>query len=237
MSSPEYEIAIEIEQAAETTKTRLEKFRDILKHRAWQREMAAAAGISYWHLQPLRLEECAHLFPLIYTDEQYSQLMDDFPMEAFEVYSLWGIYAFPSPCESEKGGQQAMPASRKAGEEESSEQESSEQESGEQESLSLKMEPSSTPTGKKQIKNKKTKRKVRIYKEGGWVNLEVAFKVLARASGDERWMSKPCPRRVTRKRGRRRCKASQEYRKRPESTRGQGARGHCVSRSRNVAGS
>ncbi|KAG6310058.1 hypothetical protein E4U44_005987 [Claviceps purpurea] len=186
MSSPEYEIAIEIEQAAETTKTRLEEFRDILTHRAWQREMAAAAGISYWHLQPLRLEECAHLFPLIYTDEQYSQLLDDFPMEAFEVYGLWGIYAFPSPCESEEGGQQAMPASRKAGEEESSEQESGEQESGEQESLSLKMEPSSTPTGKKQIKNKKTKRKVRIYKEGGWVNLEVAFKVLARASGDER---------------------------------------------------
>ncbi|KAG6204506.1 hypothetical protein E4U50_005192 [Claviceps purpurea] len=181
MSSPEYEIAIEIEQAAETTKTRLEEFRDILTHRAWQREMAAAAGISYWHLQPLRLEECAHLFPLIYTDEQYSQLLDDFPMEAFEVYGLWGIYAFPSPCESEEGDQQAMPASRKAGEEESSEQES-----GEKESLSLKMEPSSTPTGKKQIKNKKTKRKVRIYKEGGWVNLEVAFKVLARASGDER---------------------------------------------------
>ncbi|KAG6188576.1 hypothetical protein E4U27_007065 [Claviceps purpurea] len=201
MSSPEYEIAIEIEQAAETTKTRLEEFRDILTHRAWQREMAAAAGISYWHLQPLRLEECAHLFPLIYTDEQYSQLLDDFPMEAFEVYGLWGIYAFPSPCESEEGGQQAMPASRKAGEEESSEQESGEQKSGEQksgeqksgeqksgeqESISLKMVPSSTPTGKKQIKNKKTKRKVRIYKEGGWVNLEVAFKVLARASGDER---------------------------------------------------
>ncbi|KAG6270232.1 hypothetical protein E4U48_003919 [Claviceps purpurea] len=186
MSSPEYEIAIEIEQAAETTKTRLEEFRDILTHRSWQREMAAAAGISYWHLQPLRLEECAHLFPLIYTDEQYSQLLDDFPMEAFEVYGLWGIYAFPSPCESEEGGQQAMPASRKAGEEESSEQESGEQKSGEQESLSLKMEPSSAPTGKKQIKNKKTKRKVRIYKEGGWVNLEVAFKVLARASGDER---------------------------------------------------
>ncbi|KAG5931958.1 hypothetical protein E4U59_007812 [Claviceps monticola] len=227
MSSPKYEIEIEIEQAAETTKTRLEEFRDILNHRAWQREMAAAAGVSYWHLQPLRLEECAHLFPLIYTDEQYSQLLDDFPMEAFEVYGLWGIYAFPSPCESAEGGQQAMHASRKAGEEESSEQES----------LSLKMEPSATPTGEKQIKNKKTQRKVRIEKEGEWVNLEVAFKVLTRASGDERWMSKPCPRRVTRKRGRRRCKSSQEYRKRPESTRGPGARGHCVSRSRNVAGS
>ncbi|KAG5953806.1 hypothetical protein E4U58_000283 [Claviceps cyperi] len=228
MSSPEYEIAIE--QAAET-KSRLEKFRDILEHRAWQREMAAAAGVSYWHLQPLRLEECAHLFPLIYTDEQYSQLLDDFPMEAFEVYGLWGIYAFPSPCESAKGGQQA----KKAGEEESSEQES-----GEQESLSLKREPSATPTGKKQIKSKKAKKKVRIEKEGGWVNMELAFKVLsaiARASEDERWMSKPCPRRVPHKRGRRRCKASREYRKRPESTRGPGARVHCVVRSRNVAGS
>ncbi|KAG5931210.1 hypothetical protein E4U60_006335 [Claviceps pazoutovae] len=210
MSSPkhEIEIEIEIEQAAETTRTRLQEFRDILKHRAWQREMAAAAGVSYWHLQPLRLEECAHLFPLIYTDEQYSQLLDDFPMEAFEVYGLWGIYAFPSPCESAEGGQQAMHASRKA---------------GEQESLSLKMEPSATPTGEKQIKNKKAKKKVRIEKEGGWVNLEVAFKVLTRESGDERWMSKPCPRRVTRKR--------------PESTRGPGPRGHGVSRSRNVAGS
>ncbi|KAG5916039.1 hypothetical protein E4U61_004013 [Claviceps capensis] len=235
MSSPkheiEIEIEIEIEQAAETTRTRLEEFRDILKHRAWQREMAAAAGVSYWHLQPLRLEECAHLFPLIYTDEQYSQLLNDFPMEAFEVYGLWGIYAFPSACESAEGGQQAMHASRKAGEEESSEQESGEQESGEQESgeqesgeqesgeqesLSLKMEPSATPAGEKQIKNKKAKKKVRIEKEGGWVNLEVAFKVLTRANGDERWMSKPCPRRVTRKR--------------PESTRGPGPkRPSCIT--------
>ncbi|KAG6029167.1 hypothetical protein E4U40_000662 [Claviceps sp. LM458 group G5] len=234
MSSPEYEIAIE---RASETKTRIEQFRDMLEHRAWQREMAAAAGVSYWHLQPLRLEECAHLFPLIYTDEQYSQLLDDFPMEAFEVYGLWGIYAFPSPCESAEGGQQAMPASKKAGEEDSSEQEYSEQksgehesdeeESGEQESLSLKMEPSATPTGKKHFKNKKAKKKVRIEKEGGWVNLEVAFKVLsaiAQASGDERWMSKPCPRRVPRKRGRRRCKASRENRKCPESTRGSGSR-------------
>ncbi|KAG6061841.1 hypothetical protein E4U17_007268 [Claviceps sp. LM77 group G4] len=243
MSSSEYEIAIE---RASETKTRIEQFRDILKHRAWQREMAAAAGVSYWHLQPLRLEECAHLFPLIYTDEQYSQLLDDFPMEPFEVYGLWGIFAFPSPRESAEGGQQAMPASKKAGEEDSSELESSEQksgdqelgeeefgeekfdeekfdeqesdeeESGEQESVSMKPEPSATPTGKKQNKNKKAKKKVRIEKEGGWVNLGVAFKVLsaiARASVDERWMLKPRPRRVPRKRGRRRCKASRENRK------------------------
>ncbi|KAG5962324.1 hypothetical protein E4U57_007094 [Claviceps arundinis] len=54
------------------------KIRYILGQRAAHRELSMAAGVG---MPKLKLEECADLYPLKCTDEQWAQLVDDFSSE------------------------------------------------------------------------------------------------------------------------------------------------------------